>query len=68
MLRAVLIVQGVLTVWLAFAFFPLGIFAMLANAVLAFTSRGANRRTARSTKRERIPCRSQQPGMAKAPI
>lgn len=43
-LRAVIIAQGVLTVWLAFAFLPLGIVAMLANAVLAFTSHGTNRR------------------------
>lgn len=43
-LRAVIIVQGALTLWLAFVFLPLGIIAMLVNAVLAFSSQGVIRR------------------------
>ena len=37
-LHAVIFAQGMLTVWLAFAFLPLGVVATLVNTVLAFTS------------------------------
>lgn len=42
--RVVIIAQGILTVWLALAILPLGVVAMLVNAVLAFASRGTDRR------------------------
>lgn len=44
LLRAMIIAQGILTVWLSFAILPLGVVGMLTNAVLAFGSHGENRR------------------------
>ena len=44
LVRALIIAQGILTVWLSFAILPLGVVGMLTNAVLAFGSHGENRR------------------------